>query len=325
MVEEKVIVEELQKAGVNFKITETGPARVYRVYNVCNAQDQDRIVTLASKLADLKILNVNNCKALTDEGAKAIGRMSGLEVLDLSSSSLAGTSFRYFKGLCKLETLRAADISSLSSGVAYLAGLKSLRELSVSGSDFNDAALEQLRENIEIARLGASCTSLTGIGFQNFLSASKLNRVSVFGCPITRIGLDAIVSLVQIKHLSLSSDDESMTSLDLLGVNWPELETLDLLRVIVTDDILKELSQIKTLIWLRINETDLSNVALSPINNLRNLKDLDLGSTGISASQVCELVALKKLDEMALAGNNISKRDLAPLHAALPKCDIWCE
>ncbi|MEW4561594.1 hypothetical protein AB1K70_03655 [Bremerella sp. JC770] len=324
MIEEKAIIEELQKADVNFKIAETGPARVYRVYNVCNAQDQDRVVELASKLTGLKVLNANHCNSLTDEGAKAIGRMSGLEVLDVSLSSLKGTSFRHFKGLCQLQVLRAADVSSLSSGVPYLAGLKSLQELSFSGSDFDDAALMHLQGNVELDSLGASCTKLTGSGFQTFLPTNKLKRISAFGCPITRDGLDSIVSLSRLKDLCFSIN-KTDCDLDLLGVNWPALETLDLSEVSVTSEILKELAQIETLMWLRINETDLVNVDLSPINNLRSLEDLLLDSTDVSATQINKLVELKKLNVIGLAGNNINPQDLAPLRAALPNCEIWCE
>jgi len=157
-----------------------------------------------------------------------------------------------------------------------------------------------------------------------FSPNSKISSVSLKGCPITRIGLDSIVSLSQLKHLSLSNG-EGETSLDLFGVNWPALETLDLLNVSMTNDILKGLAQIETLTWLRINETDLVNVDLSPINNLCNLEDLLLDSTDVSATQVNKLVELKKLNVIGLAGNNINPQDLAPLRTALPDCEIWCE
>ncbi|TWT29624.1 leucine-rich repeat domain-containing protein [Blastopirellula retiformator] len=317
------IIAELRKAEVNFKFSDNSPERVGKVYNVCSAKDQDRIVDLASKLEALKILDVNHSKCITEKSAKSIGQMRQLESLRISFSSLTGTALRHLKWLRRLRLLEAQDVSSLSLGAPYLADIKSLRVLDISGTDFNDAAIEHLQKNVQLEELIANCTKVTGSGFSFFPSECALSDISIRGCPLTRFGLDSIVSLSRLRHLSFSSSEDS-SNVDLLGVQWPELETLDFSEISISNEILKELSQIETLTWLRIDDTNLANVDLSVLNRLRNLRDLGLSSTGVSADAINGLVELSNLETLTLADNEIKTHELAPLRTALPNCDIWC-
>jgi internalin A len=116
---------------------------------------------------------------VTDEGLKAVARLTDLRVL-----SLAGT--------------RTTD-----AGLKHLAGLHRLRELNVSQTQVTAAALQDVARFRQLRKLGFVTEKVDGAGVKQLADLPELRQL---GIRVTADGLKELVRLTRLEDLQLIDD-----------------------------------------------------------------------------------------------------------------------
>jgi hypothetical protein len=112
--------------------------------------------------------------------------------------------------------------------------------------------------------------------------------------------------------------DESL--LQLLG-HMPDLERLNLRRVLVGDPLAERVMRFQ-LTFLSFDESRLTDEGLRPIGQITTLRELSLNHTRITDAGLRHLTELKNLEDLYLGDTRVTKSGCAMLHQALPKCRI---
>jgi hypothetical protein len=88
---------------------------------------------------------------------------------------------------------------------------------------------------------------------------------------------------------------------------------LDLHGRKVTDGDLKELARLKTLRYMRLNDTPVTSAGLTHLSGLSDLQAVDLGGTQVSDAGLKELAGLKNLQVLLLDNTKVTNEGLMAL------------
>ncbi|WVZ24062.1 hypothetical protein V8G54_002606 [Vigna mungo] len=127
-----------------------------------------------TSLKKLEFLNIGCCKCVTDSDTKSISELINLKELHISNSSITDIGISYLRGLEKLTTLNGCNITGAclefihalaslaclnlrcglsNDGFEKIAGLKSLKRLSLAFNRITDASLVHLKGDDGLANL----------------------------------------------------------------------------------------------------------------------------------------------------------------------------
>jgi hypothetical protein len=144
----------------------------------------DVIQLFASKLNNLKVLSLNYCDEVKDDGMYSISHMSSLLSLSL---------------------LSCMNISSAAFN--HLAKMVNLVELTVNESEkFNDENLEKICQLVSLRRLDVSACDVTNEGMKFLKSLENLEFLSLRQTKFTDEGIDAICGLKKLSEIDLSNN-----------------------------------------------------------------------------------------------------------------------
>src|SRR5437762_6360107 len=93
----------------------------------------------------LKYLDLSHNRFFDDRGLRHIGRMTALDKLYLTGTSITDDGLRDLAGLSELTDLALDGTGISDAGLAHLAGLTKLRRLNLLGSNVTDAGLVHLQ------------------------------------------------------------------------------------------------------------------------------------------------------------------------------------
>lgn len=199
-------------------------------------------------------------------------RVEGISVDNLAA--VTDTSISQVRELTALRDLSIANTAFTDNGLVYLKSLASLRTLNVQGCKLTDKALETLAQRTELQSLLAS-GNLTDTGLKNLHPLGKLTSASFNADGPTGVGLDSLVKFS------------------------PNLVTL------LTENF-------------KVNDNDVGS-----LKNLGNLRVLGLINAPLTDGCVDKLAELKNLTQLILQGTQVSAEGLQKLQAALPNCKIY--
>jgi Leucine Rich repeat len=91
---------------------------------------------------------ISSPKPATDATLAHVGRLSRLEILGLSRSSVDDDGLAQLKGLNELVYLDLGDTQVSNFGIAHLAGLMKLRALNLAGTRVTDAGIKELKRTL---------------------------------------------------------------------------------------------------------------------------------------------------------------------------------
>ncbi len=278
-----------------------------------------------SKLSDLQNLTINKSE-LTTEGWSKIGKLSQVRQLDLRDCKLDNSQLKAaVSGLKELVSLKmsgkngdttvdddgisalkncpnlkvlAADFLWVSdSGLAELAGLKSLRELYLANSLVDDAALERIATMPSVKKLRVSKTTIGKAGLDK-LAALKLEELDLSECSnLDDAALEPVGKIVSLKKLNL----------------W---------RDAIGDAGVAHLAGLVNLEWLNVDNTQLTDAGLKSFKDFGKLTFLHIGSTAVSNAGMPDLLPLKSLNELKVTRTSVTEEGVAQLKKARPKLDI---
>ena len=135
--------------------------------------------------------------------------------------------------------------------------------------------------------------------------------------------LPIIVDFRNLHVLWLTQTQVSAEELRQLAVVQPDLKSLGLEMCFVTDDGLREISQLDDLTELRISGAEITDAGLLHLQGLQNLEVLSLVSTEITNEGLWHLRTLKKLRQLDLSNTLITDEGVERLRAEIPSLEVW--
>lgn len=246
----------------------------------------DRGLAELSKMKQLELLDLTDC-LVTSEG---IGYLQSLP--KLKNLSLSGVGDREVEKIGQLPSLAALSLQNVSAteeGYRALAKLNRLKEFSLIKAASADGALMALAEAKELAKLRIKSTKIRSEtwkivreGFRNVLSLDlgetttddqslewisqlpKLEELNLLRTPITRAGI------------------QSLTSKRLKKLNVDDCSGVD-------DSAVDEIAKMKSLEFLHVGKTKITDTGLAKLARLEGLKDLILNDTQVSDEAIRKL------------------------------------
>ena len=276
-----------------------------------------------------------------------------IEFLMLTYAPLEDEGLVAIPNMTKLKTLRLGFTKITDEGLVNLAELSELEDLELRNTEVTDAGLEHLKSLKNLKSLSLAHTKVTGDGVArlqrtlpnchiwpepNWLDAKprvielwpddyhpsteeivakikELDGSTDVDVDKTRAG-QPIISLML--HNSSISDE----SLIRLLAEMPELEQLNLRRVLVGDRVSQELQQLSKLTFLSLDDSRITDQGLKDVARIHSLKELSLCSTKISDAGLMYLTNLANLEEVFVHECKLSDEGFARFRQAMPKCSI---
>lgn len=191
-----------------------------------------------------------------------------------------------------------------------LAHHKKLEQLDVRNTNIADGSMAAIQALPLLTYLVLDNTGISNEGIKDLDKLKNLNFLSIDGTKVTDEGLRHLSHNTKIQTLSLAGKEVTDVGLAYLS-SLASLEELHLRNTNVTDKGIAEvLPKFKRLKRLSLEQTQVSDKALSTIANMPTLVWLQLAQTAITDAGVKELVRLPFLAELYLSRDKIADEGL---------------
>ncbi|MFT5127966.1 MAG: Leucine-rich repeat (LRR) protein [Rhodothermales bacterium] len=265
----------------------------------------DAHMRYVSELRQLRKLNMGTAPpGITDTGMVALGKLSGLESLQLElCDEITDAGYAHLVGLVKLKELRLRRITKMTrEAVPFIAGLSELRLLKISDAHkLIGADLEPLGRLIKLKDLSlwnvgrgagdfAFCTKLTEL--ETFITTANITTAN-----ITPARLASIAQASQLRSLSLTSKGLLSLSAQHGLTQLTNLEQLYLSTPSVTDETIRLLA------------------------DLPELRNLDLAGANLTDKALPHFAKMK-LTKLQFSSQALSPEVLKTLAQLLPQCVV---
>ncbi|MBS4163198.1 hypothetical protein PRO82_000496 [Candidatus Protochlamydia amoebophila] len=173
-----------------------------------NAHLTDAHLLTLKNCENLKILHLEVCQTITDDGLAHLAPLTGLQHLDLSyCDNLTDAGLAHLTPLTALQHLDLRGCCNLTDvGLAHLTPLTGLQHLNLLGFCLTDAELVHLAPLTALQHLNLSfCENLTGAGLVHLAPLTALQHLDLSYCyNLTDAGLAHLTPLIALRYLDLS-------------------------------------------------------------------------------------------------------------------------
>jgi len=211
--------------------------------------------------------------AFSEEAFKQFGRSKALTKLQLVDCDAKDKWLRHITKL-PLTFLAIEGTDLTSDSLPYIAKIETLSTLGLARDPIKDENMEELLKLTKLTGLNISETDLTAIGIKTICKNQNLVTLSVMGCPTTgdsfedigKVSALTILDVGQIAHVT----PKQLRNLQ----NLKRLYKLNMRRCDLTDDCLRELSQMTSIHELEIDSNIFTDSGLEHLKALKNLRTL---------------------------------------------------
>ncbi|PWT98206.1 MAG: hypothetical protein C5B53_07050 [Candidatus Melainabacteria bacterium] len=144
---------------------------------------------------DLHALDLSHSQ-VSDTSLSHLAGLTGLKVLELTSTCIGDEGLKAIMGLDNLQSLGMSYSRVTSVGLKFLKDLKNLREIWLSGTAVDDSGLENFGEMSLLVQLGLSSTKVTDSGLRHLAQLHNLLRVYLFNTRVSHNGAQALKSSI---------------------------------------------------------------------------------------------------------------------------------
>ena len=285
--------------------------------------EQTEALNLYCKTVDLTILRrFKNLKRLDIGGpddyisSKAMDTLTTLPIesmfvradrMDASVPAVIGR-FKSLKHLALISHWKEVPLKKLAN-ITDLEGLH--LEAPVVGSIADLAKCKKLRY-LRIANAGAKTETLKSDDsvMRGISRVPQLQELCVTLSTLSRPVLQEICSLPNLRSLDVSAMNLTDDDMKIIG-QTATLEKLNLRDNPITDAGVRHLTSLKNLRALRLTNTAISDAAFADLGNLTKLEELDVMGTKTNGSGLPKLQDLKQLRNLTLSA--VVNRNLEPL------------
>jgi hypothetical protein len=245
--------------------------------------------------------------AAADRGPVAVLRRRKAEV------ELDGNGRAVFVRLAPATVVDAALIGAV-------VGLKSLRGLSLAGTDADSASLGKLAGLRRLESLDLAGTAVEAGGMAHLRKLPALNSLSLAFTSVGDDGLADVAGLRGLRSLNLHGTpvtDEGLAHLRRLT----DLTELVLQRTEVTDEGMAHLRGLTRLETLSLVNTAIGSDGLARLRPLGRLKHLGLSGTRVTDDGLAHLRAFPELESLSLVGTAVGNVGLKVFREDLASAD----
>lgn len=201
----------------------------------------------------------------------------------------AGAS--HLKDFPELRIVQLNQCSVTDDGCAFLKELKSLKEFSCNGTPISSKGLKLIAAPDQITKLNLRGSAITDEGLVEILpSFTGLTSLELSETGITDLSIPAIAhapQLVDVNFWLTKVTDAGVAQL----VDKP-LKRLNLDNIpTITNASIDSAAKIKTLEFLHLGKTGITDEGLEPLKTLPNLSELHISHTAVSAAAADKLKA----------------------------------
>lgn len=255
-------------------------------------EDAELSSLLELKANDIQSLIVSG--SFTDQDARYLSRLSGLELLDLTSTDIGDRGVgEALSHLSSLISLSLAWTHVTSNGLSKLTECKTLEDLQLMGLKFQKGDLRFLEKLPNLLSLDLTESSISDQDFSDVCKSSHLKTLLISETRLSDAGTSDIDKLTNLEELfapHTSLGDRTLAGLGKLK----QLEYLNLASTKITDAGLKSLEE-SNLTQLILAHTNLHDKAMESIGKIKSLRHLDLEETRISSDGLAHLADLPEL------------------------------
>ncbi len=228
----------------------------------------------------------------TDADLDRIEGLASLERLDISLTYLTDEGVERLKalpGVVELNFFGAESITDVS--VSHLRGWESLRRLNLRGSDITDTSMEYVASLRNLRSLDVSFTQISTPGLEYLAELSYLEELALGGNKLNGAGLTVLSALPNLKKLTLKGTQRRNSGYWAVSLTNVDMELLGSLRQLEWLDLGGS---------IRSPLNELSDLGISELAQLRELRVLDISQTRISSAGLESLAGLPKLERLSL-------------------------
>ncbi|HEY7314651.1 MAG TPA: hypothetical protein VH643_35205, partial [Gemmataceae bacterium] len=275
-----------------------------------------------TRLPQLRSLDLTDTR-VTDKGVPELVKLEHLIELDLSETRVTNQSFGELARLPRLEKLNVSADGVTDAGLAYLRNAPSLKRIDVPlsargdnwlslqvkfypqadildlrNSFVTDAGLSELAKLGQLRVLHLSGTKITDAGLKTLATIGSLCKINLAKTQVTDAGLIQLMALPNLVKVKLSASAKGDNWLRLLVKIAPDTDEVDASRSRITLEGLQVLTGLPKLYGLFLLNLPLTDEAVPVLSRLRQVGFLNL------------------------RGTKLTRRGVAALQKALPKCNI---
>jgi Leucine-rich repeat (LRR) protein len=240
-----------------------------------------------------------------DAGTVHVGKMTSLELLDLSAG-VGDEGLGRLRSLINLRWLSAGNSGVTNEGLAHLEGMTRLEYLNLNNAQISDVGLVHLKQMAELKTLCLLGTGISEMGFAHLTDLRELETIQVlFG--VSDVGLAALAKLPSLKNVEIDGKSISEKGLALLAT-MASLEELYIDNTDRMDAILAGLPKLPRIKTLTLG-TGLTDEGLLRLRDMPSLCDLTIGPTAITAKGLDALAQLPSLKRLTVYQLNLASVD----------------
>ncbi len=246
---------------------------------------------------------------VSDSDIANLSAIPTLTRLDLSETRITDHGLRELKNAPAIAdlNLRYAELIT-DEGISALKTWKHLKHLDLQGTKVTDSALQHLTGLTSLESLDLGYVLVTDAGMEALTSLTSLKELSLGGDKLTDAGLQPLRQLPGLTVLELGGSQREDSGIWTVSFAAPGLEAIA---------TLKDLHQLK------LSRTLISASGLSRLKGLSRLDVLDLHDCRrIGDDSVAILAGMPSLRSIDLTGTKVTSAGLAKLHRAKPNCQI---
>jgi hypothetical protein len=270
------------------------------------ARDQSNLFQQVARLSRLEQLTPH--VSVRDEDIKRIAGLRRLKWLDLMDPTpeLTDKALEVLVQMPSMEALSICDASITDRGLAALANMRQLKELTLgplpfcsirnSRFHFTDEGITRLESLTNLVCLELDCPTLSTEGLRHVAKLTKLKRLKLNGRGITDNDLGLLASLPNLESLELRNATFS-------GVGFAGLSCLSKLE------------------QLELEGSNITDEAMSCIARMPTLSILGIDNSHLTAAGIEQLAVAPKLQQVQV--RSPVSGDLKRLKQALPNRSLY--
>jgi Leucine-rich repeat (LRR) protein len=237
----------------------------------------DQSLEYVRRLSRLRELDLAGTP-ITDAGFLRLASLHDIRRLDASSTGITDVGLEILHEFPHLESLRLYDTAITDAGLSCVSGCRHLQRLDLSRTRVSDAGLDHLQNLTDLRALQLSDTDVSPEGLARFDGVKQLDSLDF---SWGSLGIRGVIDLICKHHgqslaraLCITRHAQVSRSGRVTDVYLPEFG--------VTDDLVAELSELRSLRNLDLSGNPITDVAIPHLLRLRGLRHLDISGTRIT-------------------------------------------
>ncbi len=264
------------------------------------------------KLTSLERLTLS--PTTDDAGLRHVAKLPNLKALYVKGTGITNAGLAQLAGLTSLEELElgGSQMKMNDQGLAHLKNLPNLKYLDLQSNTFTDAGMVYLKDVRSLHGIVVpSKWSIVGDqGLAHLASLPNLERLLIGGSPITDAGMEQIGKMASLRALSISSADISDAGASQLN-RLPHLEELRLppLSAAAMVELLKRHQRLRQLIGGARQDDEILNL----VGNMPEMECFMTGGREVTDAGMAHLARCRKMRHLSVSSSPITSKGLGEI------------